>query len=151
MKYDICTVKGRLLAIDYGTKRVGLAVTDPLALVGTPLATVGTAALFDFLREYCVRESVGLFLLGYPLTLRGEENAWTREVKRIKNRLHAEFPNQPVYLLDERMSSKMASRTLHSLGLSRKQRHNKAHLDSISATILLNNYLQNPHRTIQVL
>lgn len=142
MKQAISQIAGRVLAIDYGTKRVGLAVSDPLKLVGMPLGNISPRILFDFLRDYCAKEKVGVFILGYPLTLRGEEDAWTREVCRLQNKLCESFPEQQVLLLDERMTSKMAYRALVSMDLRRKQRQQKTHLDPMAATILLNNYLQ---------
>lgn len=144
MSEDICQQNGRLLAIDYGTKRVGIAVSDPLYLVGMPLCTVMVPDLFNFLHEYCQKEKVGLFLLGYPLTLRGECNMWTNQIIKLKTRLQKDFPSQKVLLLDERMTSKIASRTIHSLNLKRKQKHDKSNIDSMAAAILLNDYLQNP-------
>lgn len=142
MKQAISHIAGRVLAIDYGTKRVGLAVSDPLKLVGMPLGNISPRTLFDFLRDYCAKEKVGVFVLGYPLTLRGEEDAWTREVCRLQNKLCESFPEQQVLLLDERMTSKMAYRALSSMDLRRKQRQQKTHIDPMAATILLNNYLQ---------
>lgn len=132
----------RLLAIDYGKKRTGIAVTDPLQLIATGLTTVDTAQLIPFLKNYFEQESVELVLIGMPVSLRNEDTHATPLVKQFMVLFQKHFPNMPIKTLDERYTSKMATRTLIDSGLKKKDRQNKALLDEVSATILLQGYMQ---------
>ena len=110
----------RLLAIDYGKKRTGIAVTDPLQLIATGLTTVDTAQLIPFLKNYFEQESVELVLIGMPVSLRNEDTHATPLVKQFMVLFQKHFPNMPIKTLDERYTSKMATRTLIDSGLKKK-------------------------------
>jgi putative Holliday junction resolvase len=132
----------RILAIDYGLKRTGLAVTDPLKIIATGLTTVETQKLFPFLREYFAKEEVELIIIGEPLNLDDSPTHATSLVKKAIDKLKRDFPKIPVRKVDERFTSKMASRAMIDMGLKKKQRQNKALVDEIAATIMLQEYLQ---------
>ena len=132
----------RILAIDYGLKRTGLAVTDPLKIIATGLTTVETQKLFPFLREYFAKEEVELIIIGEPLNLDDTATHATHLVKKAIDKLKRDFPKIPVRKVDERFTSKMASRAMIDMGLKKKQRQNKALVDEIAATIMLQEYLQ---------
>ena len=132
---------GRVLAIDYGTKRVGLAVSDPLKLIANRLDTIRTYNIFEFLKEYLSKEVVDCFVVGFPKRLDNEPSEAQKYVSIFLKQLSKLFPEIPVYLMDERFTSKIAARSMIEAGLKKKDRQNKALIDSISATILLQNYL----------
>lgn len=132
----------RIIAIDYGLKRTGLAVTDPLKIIATGLTTVETPKLFSFLKEYCRNETVERFVIGEPKNLDDSDTHATPLVKKAVERLKKEFPSIPVELVDERFTSKMASQAMIEMGMKKKQRQNKALVDEIAATIMLQEYLQ---------
>ena len=132
----------RILAIDYGLKRTGIAVTDPLKIIATGLTTVETQKLFPFLREYFAKEEVELIIIGEPLNLDDSATHATSMVKKAIDKLKRDFPKIPVRTVDERFTSKMASRAMIDMGLKKKQRQNKALVDEIAATIMLQEYLQ---------
>ncbi|PKQ44302.1 Holliday junction resolvase RuvX [Confluentibacter flavum] len=131
----------RILAIDYGLKRTGIAVTDELQIIASGLTTVFTKDIFAFLKEYTEKESVELFLVGEPKQM--DNTASESEIIIIPfiNRLVEEFPNIPVKRVDERFTSKMAFQTMIDSGLKKNQRKNKALVDEISATLILQSYL----------
>lgn len=131
----------RILAIDYGKKRSGLAVTDPLQIIASGLTTVDTDQLVYYLKQYFAREAVELILLGHPKRLDGGDNDITPKVEKFFGQLQKLFPAIPVQLIDERFTSKMAFQTMIDSGLGKKDRQNKALIDEISATILLQGYL----------
>lgn len=133
----------RILAIDYGKKRTGLAVTDPLQLIATGLTTVATHDLIPYLKKYLVQEQVELFLMGEPKNLDGGATDATALVTECVRILQKNFPQVPVKKVDERFTSKMAFQTMIDSGLKKKDRQNKALVDEISATIILQEYLQN--------
>jgi putative Holliday junction resolvase len=132
----------RILSIDYGLKRTGIAVTDPLQLIATGLTTIESPKLLVFLKEYFSREIVESILIGMPRNLDDRETDATSHVKRIIGQLKKEFPAIPVISLDERFTSKMASRAMIEMGMKKKQRRNKAIVDEIAATILLQGFLE---------
>lgn len=132
----------RIMAVDYGTKRTGLAVTDPLQIIATGLTTVDTPQLFKFLKEYCQRETVELFLVGEPKNLDDTDTHASAPVRQFLTRLAKEFPKIPVKTIDERFSSRMATRAMIDMGLKKKQRQDKKLVDEIAATLLLQEYLQ---------
>jgi len=132
---------GRILAIDYGKKRTGLAVTDPLQIVASGLATVATEDLIYYLKQYFAREPVELILLGHPRRLDGSDNEITPKVEKLFGQLQKLFPAMGVRLVDERFTSKMAFQSMIDSGMKKKDRRNKALIDEISATILLQGYL----------
>lgn len=131
----------RIMAIDYGSKRTGLAVTDPSQIIATALDTVPTHLLFEYLKKYISKEPVECFVVGDPRRLNNEMSETTHLTNQFVNKLKKEIPGIPVKRLDERYTSVMAAKSLIESGQSRKTRQDKAVLDQISATILLQNYL----------
>jgi putative Holliday junction resolvase len=132
----------RIMAIDYGLKRTGLAVTDPLQIIATGLMTIESPRLIPFLKEYFKKEPVELMLIGEPKNLDDSDTHATPLVRAIVERLQKEFPTIPLKLVDERFTSKMASRAMIEMGMKKKKRQNKALVDEIAATILLQEYLE---------
>ncbi len=133
---------GRILAIDYGTKRTGIAVTDTLQLIANGLTTVDTKELEKFLENYISTETVDVIVVGLPKTLRNELADVVRYINPFVGRLKHKYPNIKIEMIDERFTSKMAFQTMIDSGISRKARQNKALIDQISATIILQNYLE---------
>ncbi|WP_435577658.1 Holliday junction resolvase RuvX [Gilvibacter sp.] len=132
----------RIIAIDYGTKRTGLAVTDPLRLIASGLTTVETAELLPFLKEYFEQEAVDLVLLGQPKRHDGSFSDVEQEIAAFALKLAEAFPSLEIKRMDERFTSKMAFQAMIDGGLSKKQRQNKALIDQVSATIILQEYLE---------
>ncbi|PKA83763.1 putative Holliday junction resolvase [Ulvibacter sp. MAR_2010_11] len=132
---------GRILAIDYGTKRTGIAVTDELQLIASGLTTVETKDLMPFLNKYLTSENVDMVLIGEPKQRDGTPSEVEADIQKFLVQFSAVFPNQLTERVDERFTSKMAFQTMIDSGLKKKQRQNKALLDEISATILLQAYL----------
>lgn len=132
----------RILALDYGKKRTGIAVTDPLQIIATALETVATDELIGYLKKYFASESVEKVVIGYPLNFDDSPTHATPLVDKFIAKFSYVFPQLPIVTWDERLTSKMAAQTIAQLGLSKKQRENKALLDSISATIILQEYLE---------
>jgi putative Holliday junction resolvase len=132
----------RILAIDYGAKRTGLAVTDPLQIIATGLTTVESPTLIQFLKNYFIKEAVELILIGEPKNLDDTDTHATPLVRQIIARIQKEFPAIPIKPVDERFTSRMASRAMIEMGMKKKQRQNKALVDEISATIILQEYLE---------
>jgi putative holliday junction resolvase len=131
----------RIMAIDFGSKRTGLAVTDPSQIIATALETVPTHQLFDYLKNYISKENVECFVVGDPRRLNNEMSETTHLTNQFVNKLKREIPGIPVKRIDERYTSIMAAKSLIESGQSRKTRQDKSVLDKISATILLQNYL----------
>jgi putative holliday junction resolvase len=132
---------GRLLAIDYGLKRTGIAVTDPLRIIATPLETVPTSSLIHFLSTYVQKESVDEFVVGMPKTLLNEDSQITPMVKKFVEDLKIKFPGKPIHLADERFTSSMAMQAMIDGGMKKKDRQIKGNVDKISATIILQSFL----------
>jgi putative Holliday junction resolvase len=132
----------RILCIDYGGKRTGLAVTDPLQIIATALTTVETKELIPYLKKYFAQETVELILIGEPLNLDDTATHATPLVKAAIIKLTKEFPNIPIKTVDERYTSKMASRAMIEMGMKKKDRQIKGNTDQIAATIMLQEYLQ---------
>lgn len=133
---------GRLLSIDYGKKRCGIAVTDPLRIVATGLTTISSASLVQFLKEYTAKEAVDKIIVGLPTTMRGEPSESMRYITPAINRLRKELPGIEVDFWDERFTSVLAHRAMIDGGMKKMARRDKAAVDEISATIILNDYLQ---------
>lgn len=133
---------GRLLAIDYGRKRTGIAVTDSLQIVATALDTVPTHMLMQFLKEYVAKEQVDKFIVGEPRQLNGEPSESMRYIEPFLRQLKKEIPQIPVEMYDERFTSTIAHRALIEGGASKSTRREKAVVDGMAATIILNDYLQ---------
>lgn len=132
---------GRILAIDYGTKRTGIAVTDTLRIIATPLDTVPTNTLKDFLKSYLQKEPVDEFVVGMPKTLLNEDSAIAPEVRKFVEELKVLFPDKPIHLADERFTSSMAQRALIDGGMKKKDRQVKGNVDKVSATIILQSFM----------
>ncbi len=133
---------GRILAIDYGVKRVGLAVTDPLKLIATPLATVHAEDLEAYLKDYLALEAVDAFVLGMPYNLDKSSTNNTQHVVGFGRKLAKLFPGIPVRFVDERYTSKLALRAMIEGGTKKKYRQEKSNMDKISATIILQSYME---------
>ncbi|HVY73653.1 MAG TPA: Holliday junction resolvase RuvX [Puia sp.] len=131
----------RILAIDYGLKRTGIAVTDPLQIIASALTTVESARIFTFLQDYLSKEPVELILIGDPKNLDGGATDATPHVQRIIGLLRKKFPDIPVLPVDERHSSVLANRAMKEMALSRNKQRDKGIVDRIAATILLQEYL----------
>jgi putative Holliday junction resolvase len=132
----------RILAIDYGSKRVGIAVTDPLKMIATGLTTVHSKDVIQFIKDYMAKEQVDAFVLGEPKRLNNTDTDATRLVNAILNLLKKTFPDMPIHRIDERFTSKMASQAIIMSGVKKKGRRDKALVDVVSATIILQSYLE---------
>lgn len=132
---------GRLLAIDYGTKRVGLAVTDPLQMIASPLDTVHSKDVIAYLKAYDAKEKVDAFIIGMPKNLNNQDTNATIHVRQFVVLMKKNFPEKPIHLVDERFTSKMALQTMIVGGTKKKDRAKKENIDKISATIILQSYL----------
>lgn len=133
----------RIICIDYGGKRCGLAVTDPLQIIATALTTVATKELYTYLAAYFAKETVELILIGEPLNLDDTPTHATPLVKKAIVELGKKFPTLPIQTVDERFSSKNAVRAMVEMGMKKKDRQDKKNVDQIAATILLQEYLTN--------
>ncbi len=131
----------RILAIDYGLKRTGMAITDPLKLIATALTTVESARIFTFLEEYLKKEAVELILIGDPRNLDDSPTSLSADVQRIIGILERKFPAIPVKTVDERYSSVMAARALVDMGMKKSRRREKGLVDQVAATMMLQEYL----------
>jgi putative Holliday junction resolvase len=132
----------RILCIDYGKKRTGIAVTDPLQIIATGLTTVDSWELISFLKKYFLQEEVELIVIGDPKNLDDSDTHATPLVKQIIKRLEKEFPRIPIKKVDERFTSKMARQAMLEMGMKKKDRRNKRTVDEIAATIMLQEYMQ---------
>ena len=132
----------RLLALDYGTKRVGIAVTDELQLIASGLCTVRTHDCMDFLIEYLSKESVSTIVMGMPKDLRNQNTDATPYVKGFAKQIRKQFPEMKVELIDERFTSKIAFQSMIDGGLKKKVRQDKALVDKVSATLILQSYME---------
>lgn len=133
---------GRVLAIDLGTKRTGIAVTDILKIAANPLETVETSKLLSFLEEYLKKEDVDTIVVGHPKALNGSDTQMTQPAINLKGRLANKYPHLKVVLVDERFTSKLAMRSMIEMGSKKKDRKEKAgNLDKVSAAIILQTYL----------
>ena len=132
---------GRILSIDYGKKRTGLAVTDPLKIIATGLTTVETPKLMAFLKEYIVKEGVEEVIIGMPTNMDDSDTHATPLVRNFIVQFKKHFTAIPITEVDERFTSKMATQAMLNMGLKKKQRQNKALVDEIAATIMLQEYM----------
>lgn len=132
---------GRVVAIDYGLKRTGIAVTDPLRIIATPLETVPTTTLFEFLIAYARKETVDEFVVGMPKKLSNEDSEIAPVVRKFVDELRLKFPQKPVHLADERFTSSMAMKAMIEGGMKKKDRQVKGNVDKISATLILQSFL----------
>ena len=135
-------ILARILSLDYGTIRTGIAVTDELQIIASGLTTVDTKKIFSFLTTYLKNEKVELFIVGEPKQLNNTESESEQFIKPFIEKLKTTFPKIPVKRVDERFTSKMAFQSMIDSGLKKKQRQNKALIDEISATIILQTFLE---------
>ena len=132
----------RILCIDYGTARCGIAVTDPLRIIANPLMAVEAKNIISYLKEYLAKEVVGLILVGEPKNLDDSDTHATKPVHDFVKRLHKEFPSIPVTMVDERYTSKMATMEMVRMGMKKKDRQKKENKDIVAATLMLQEYLE---------
>lgn len=132
----------RILAIDYGQKRTGIAITDEMQIIASGLTTIPSATTIDFLKDYFASEKVEKVLIGEPKQMNGEPSQSAEIIETFVKKFKSFFPDMPVIRVDERFTSKMAFQTMIDSGLKKNQRKNKALLDEISATIMLQDYLR---------
>jgi putative Holliday junction resolvase len=132
------------MAFDYGTKRIGVAVTDPLQIIATGLTTVHPKDIFEFLKKYLTTEPVELFVVGDPKQMDGTPSQSAQHVKGFITLLKRNYPDIPIYKIDERFTSKMAAATIAQSGFKKSDRQNKERIDTISATIILQTFLETP-------
>jgi putative Holliday junction resolvase len=133
----------RILCIDYGKKRTGIAVTDPLQIIATGLTTVDSWDLIPFLKKYFKQEEVELIVIGDPKNFDNSDTHATPLVKEIIKKIKKEFPLMPIKTIDERFTSKMAKQAMLDMGMKKKDRRNKKNVDEIAATIMLQEYMAN--------
>jgi putative Holliday junction resolvase len=133
---------GRILAIDYGKKRVGIAVTDPMQIIAQPLVTIDTPKIFEFLKDYFSKEKVDTIVLGEPKRLNGLDTDATPLVAAFKTKLWELFPNMPIVMIDERLTSRMAKQTLIDAGYKKIARQNKKLVDTVAAALILQLYME---------
>jgi putative Holliday junction resolvase len=132
----------RILAIDFGLKRTGIAITDEANIIASPLTTVDSKDLMIFLKETVLKLKVGTIVLGEPKRLNNEDSHITENVRMLKTALEKEFPAQKIVLMDERFTSKMAFQSMIDSGMKKKQRQEKGTVDMISAAIILQSYME---------
>ena len=132
----------RILAIDYGRKRTGIAVTDPMQIIANGLTTVPTGELMDFLLDYMKREKVERIIIGHPKQMNNQDSESMKYIVPFVNRLKKVLPDVPLEMVDERFTSVLAHQATLAGGLKKKDRQNKALVDEISATIILQSYLE---------
>lgn len=133
---------GRLFAIDYGTKRTGIAVSDPLKIIATGLTTVATHTLFDFIKNYLDKESVECFIIGLPKQMNNEYSENMKHIDPFVKKLGKIYPSIPIVYQDERFTSAIAQQAIRDGGLKKKDRQNKALVDEVSAVIILQSYME---------
>ncbi|HEX2921619.1 MAG TPA: Holliday junction resolvase RuvX [Bacteroidales bacterium] len=132
---------GRIMAIDYGTRRIGIAITDPLKIFASPLETVSNADFDTFLENYLLKETIDAFVIGYPVTLNNTPSESVKRINPFIKRLRKKYPQITVHLADERFTSTIALRTMIDGGVKKKQRQDKSLIDKISASIILQSFL----------
>jgi putative Holliday junction resolvase len=134
---------GRILAIDYGKKRIGVAVTDPMQMIASPLTTIAAKEFEAFLVSYVKKEGVDAFVIGYPTMMNNKPSESVKYINPFVKRLKKIFPEKPVHFVDERFTSKMALRAMIDGGMKKNDRRDKAMIDKISAAIILQSFLDN--------
>jgi putative Holliday junction resolvase len=133
------------MAIDYGTKRTGLAVTDPMRIIATALDTVETPKLLAYLKQYFVKEQVDEIIIGLPKQMNNTDSETAPFVRQMVSKINIAFPNLPVKYVDERFTSKIALRAMVDGGMKKKDRRDKQNVDKISATLILQTYMESSH------
>lgn len=137
---------GRIVAIDYGTKRVGLATTDPMKIIASPLDTIHSKDVIEYLKTFDNRENIEAFVLGMPYQSTGEESTAAKFVKLFARQLEKHFPGKPLHYIDERYTSSLALDAMIRGGMKKKDRREKGNVDKISAAIILQSYLIRFHQ-----
>lgn len=132
----------RIMAFDYGTKRIGLAVTDPLQLIAGALDTVHPEQIWAYLDRYLASEPVAAFVVGMPMRMDGTPSESAQHVRGFSRKLRKKYPDIPLHFMDERFTSKMATASLREAGARRTQRQDKALVDAVSATLILQSYME---------
>lgn len=132
---------GRILAIDYGTKRTGIAATDPLRIVPGGLGTVATHELASYLAGYMSKEQVDIIVVGYATNMNGEDSASMKQIRPFVEKLRKQYPDKKVVMFDERFTSVIAQRSILESGIGKMARRNKALVDQVSATIILESFM----------
>ena len=132
----------RIIAIDYGIKRTGIAVTDPMKIIASGLQTVATHQIFDFLKDYFLKENVSEIVVGYPRKLNNQPSESVKYINPFVKKLERIYPEKKIVLMDERFTSKIAFQSMIEAGLKKKQRQNKGLIDQISAALILQGYLE---------
>jgi putative holliday junction resolvase len=140
---------GRILGIDWGQKRIGLAVTDPLQIFASPLTTVSPAEFDSFIIDYLKKEMVDAFVIGYPVQMNNQPSESVTYINPFIKKLKKSYPEKAIFLADERFTSQIAMRTMIDGGLKKKDRQDKSIVDKISASIILQSYLDNRANKIQ--
>ena len=138
---DELLVMGRIMAIDYGKVRTGLAVTDPVRIIATALATVETPTLLQYIKDYCAREEVDIFVVGEAKHMDNTPSESMQLIEPFVAKLKETFPDKEVARVDERFTSKIAFQTMIDSGLKKKDRRNKGMIDQIAATLILQSYM----------
>jgi len=133
---------GRIMAIDYGRKRTGLAVTDPLQIISTALSTVESKLVIPYLKNYIQKEEVEIFVIGMPKTLSNEDSENAKYVRLFVEKLKKEIPTIPIAFADERFTSSIAKQAMIDGGMKKKDRREKGNVDKISATLILQTYME---------
>jgi putative Holliday junction resolvase len=141
--FSLCKIMGRILAIDFGTKRCGLAVTDPLQIIASGMATQRTHDMLPFLKEYFNKETVDCVVVGKPLQMDGSDSESAVHVEKFISLLSKNFPTMSIKRIDERLTSRMAQAAMLEMGLKKMDRQKKGNVDQISAVLILQTYLEN--------
>ncbi len=142
LECDYLCNMGRWMAFDYGLKRTGIAVTDPLNIIATGLTTIASQELIDYIKTYLTNEQVELFVVGEPKQMNNEPSISAQMINGFVQKLNTTFPTIPIKRIDERFTSKMASQVIAQSGKSKKDREKKEHIDLVSAIIILQSYME---------
>lgn len=141
---------GRIIGVDYGQKRIGLAVTDPLQIFASPLTTVSPAEFDNFIIEYLRNNEVDAFVIGYPVQMNNQPSESVIHINPFIKKLKRTYPNKHIHLVDERFTSQMALRTMIDGGVKKKDRQDKSMVDKISASIILQSFLDTRSNTKKI-
>jgi len=140
---------GRIIGIDYGKKRIGLAVTDPLQMFASPLNTVSPSEFYIFINEYLKKEEIDAFVIGYPVQMNNQPSESVKDINPFIKNLRKKFPGKLIHLVDERFTSKIAMQTMIAGGVKKKERQNKSMIDKISASIILQSFIDSRSNKIE--
>lgn len=132
----------QILAFDYGTKRTGVAATDDLQIIASPITTIDTQQLFEFIKDYLKLNEVEAFVMGMPVNTQGESTQATAPAQKFADKLQKTYPKVPLHFVDERFTSKMAFQAMIDGGVPKKKRRDKATIDKVAAAIILQSFLE---------